>query len=411
VFLNNYAAGSSFYDNVVVSASQRLTPGTVVTGTLNPGNATNIYQFDGTAGDRFYFDRLSQGSGTVYWRLIDPFGQQVWWNGFGSVPTQALPSTGTYTLLVEGYTSNTSPVSYSFNAQKVTNTTAALTVGTTVNSAITQAGQQNFYTFTLASASQLYFDSLTNDGSLSWTLTGPRGTEINSRSFTGSEGASVSNPVLNLIAGNYTLSVAGSGDHTASYSFGLLNLASATPLTFGNPISGTLPSGNNTVMYQFTAAAGDQVALNQQALDSSLTPYWRVIDPYGGVTYGASFGNSGTLTLPVAGTYTLLLEGQIGANGALDCTLNVSFQNHVTIAPPTGTALTLGALTSGAISTAGQQNNYVFTITNPTNVYFDSQTNNGSLIWSLIGPTATLVNQCNFTARIRGTSARTRSSA
>ena len=122
----------------------------------------------------------------------------------------------------------------------------------------------------------------------------------------------------------------------------------------------------------------------RQALDSAFTPYWRLIDPYGGVTYAASFGNSGTLTLPVAGTYTLLLEGQIGANGALDYTFNASFLGHTTIVPPTGTALTLDALTSGAISTAGQQDNYVFTISNPVNLYFDSQTNNGSLIWSLI---------------------------
>src|SRR5262249_11886656 len=99
---------------------------------------------------------------------------------------------------------------------------------------------------------------------------------------------------------------------------------------------------------------------------------------------------------------TLLFEGQISANGATDYTFNVSSQGHVTIAPPTGTALTLGTLTSGAISTAGQQNNYIFTISNPTSLYFDSLTNNSSLNWSLIGPTSTpttpLVNQRSFTS-------------
>src|SRR5262249_32158248 len=220
-------------------------------------------------------------------------------------------------------------------------------------------------------------------------------------SFAGSDASSISNPVLNLIAGDYTLVVDGNTDHTGSYSFRLSDLASATPIVLGNPISGTLPSGNHSALYQLNAQAGDQVALHRQALSSG-NPYWRLIDPYGGVTYAAFFANSSTLTLPVSGTYTLLFEGQISANGAIDYTFNVSSQGHVTIAPPTGTTLTLGTLTSGAISTAGQQNNYIFTISNPTNLYFDSLTNNSSLNWSLIGPTNTptslLVNQRSFTS-------------
>jgi len=58
-----------------------------------------------------------------------------------------LPSGGTYTLVVEGYVGNTTPVSYSFNAQKVTNTTAALTLGTQVNGAVDRRGlhaEENF---------------------------------------------------------------------------------------------------------------------------------------------------------------------------------------------------------------------------------------------------------------------------
>ncbi len=43
---------------------------------------------------------------------------------------QTLSLTGTYTLIVEGYVGNgASPITYSFNAQKVTNTSAAITLG------------------------------------------------------------------------------------------------------------------------------------------------------------------------------------------------------------------------------------------------------------------------------------------
>jgi hypothetical protein len=380
-----------------LASATAITPGTAVADTLTPGTATNFYQFNANAGDLYYFDRLTATSTNVWWRLIDPYGQQVWANSFGSsVGTQPLASTGTYTLLVEGYVFNTTPVSYSFNAQNVINTKAALPLGTQVNSAITQAGQQNLFTFSLANSSLLYFDSLTNDGNLNWTLSGPRGAEVNGRSFTGSDASSISNPVLNLLAGNYTLTVAATSDHTASYSFRLSDFASATSITLGNPIQGTLSSGTNTDLYKFTAVAGDQIALNRAALNGG-SPYWRLIDPYGVVTYAGSFGNSGTLTLPLAGTYTLLFEGQISANGATDYTFNVSSVGHVNIAPPTGTTLALGALTSGSISTAGQQNSYVFTISNPINLYFDSLSNNGSLLWSLIAPDATIVSNRAFT--------------
>ncbi|MEH2565659.1 CARDB domain-containing protein [Bradyrhizobium sp. AZCC 2289] len=390
----DHTGGYSFRLSDLGSATS-ITPGTAVSGTLNPGNATNLYKFNANAGDPFYFDGQTASGGSTYWRLIDPNGQQVWFNGFGDVATQALPSSGTYSLLVEGYIYNTTPVTFSFNAQSVANTTAALTLGSQVNGAVTQAGQQNLYTFNLANPSQLYFDSLTNDSSLSWTLTGPRGIEVNTRSFTGSDSSSIANSVLSLIAGNYTLAVSGTTSHTGSYSFRLSDLASATAITLGNPISGTLSSGTNTNLYKFDALAGDQIALNRQALNGG-NPYWRVIDPYGEVTYAATFGNSGTLTLPLAGTYTLLFEGQISANGATDYTFNVSSQGHVTLTPPTGTVLSLGALTSGAISTVSQQNNYIFSISSPTNLYFDSQTNLGGLNWSLIGPQGTLVSNRSF---------------
>jgi hypothetical protein len=105
-------------------------------------------------------------------------------SGFGDVAAQAMPATGTYTLLVEGRISNTSPVSYSFNIQNVTATAAPLTLGSQVTGSITQP---TAYIFSLANATQLYFDSLTNDSSLNWSLIGPTGTLVNPRSFQSSD--------------------------------------------------------------------------------------------------------------------------------------------------------------------------------------------------------------------------------
>ena len=244
--------------------------------TLSPGNSTASYQFNASAGDLFYFDALT--SSFLYdWRLIDPFGHQVWYQQNGAdVATQALAFTGTYTLLIEGSVSNSSTVNYSFNAQKVTNTTAALTLGSQVSGSITQAGQQSSYTFSLANAGKLYFDSLTNDSSLTWTLVGPRGTEVSQVTFLVSGNLTSSNPVFNVIAGNYTLTIAGSGDHTGSYTFILSDLASATAITPGVAVSGTLTPGTVSNLYRFNAQAGDPFYFDAVSLSPTGNTYWRL---------------------------------------------------------------------------------------------------------------------------------------
>ena len=75
--------------------------------------------------------------------------------------------------------------------------------------------EQDRYTFSLAAPSLLYFDSLTNNANLRWSLTGPGGTPVSNRAFTGSDASGISgNPVLSLPAGAYTLTVSGvGGDH------------------------------------------------------------------------------------------------------------------------------------------------------------------------------------------------------
>ncbi|MER9397477.1 LEPR-XLL domain-containing protein [Mesorhizobium sp. M0615] len=389
--------GSYSFRLLDIATATPITSGTPVSGTLSTGTETALYRFDAQAGEKFFFDQQSSSGGTVYsvyWRLIDPFGRQVWVNGFGDQDVQALAFTGSYTLAIEGYVSNASSVDFSFAVQKVEDTTAALAVGTTVDGTIGHAGQENRYTFDLAGVARLYFDSLTSDPYLTWRLIGPRG-ELNSTPIGFSYSDGPGTPLLDLVAGSYTLIVDGYLDTTGPYSFRLLDLSTATPITLGDPVSGTLPSGNETALYRFDATAGDQVLLNRQALSAG-SPYWRLIDPYGGQFYASYFTDSPTLTLPLAGTYTLLFEGQIAESGALQYTFNVTSEGHVDLPAPTGTGLVLGATTTGAIDTVGEEDNYVFNVTQSTQLLFDALTNSG-LTWSLIGPQGEVVAARAFT--------------
>ena len=152
------------------------------TGSGQAGRGTDLYQFTAQAGDRFYFDQqgLTNYSQVPTWRLLNPYGLEVFRQSFNDVDVRTLAQTGTYSLLVEASTSDpagTTP-SYTFNIVPITDETFALTLGTTVNEAIDEQGEQDRYTFTLSNPTQLFFDSLTNNGSVRWSLTGPRGAEV-----------------------------------------------------------------------------------------------------------------------------------------------------------------------------------------------------------------------------------------
>ena len=241
-------------------------------------------------------------------------------------------------MLVEGYLGDTGTASYSFNAAPVTDTTQPLTLGSTVNSSLAAPGEQDRYTVTLASASLLYFDALTNDGNFAWSLSGPVA-PVSDRSFTDSDGFSISvDPVLALPAGSYTLTVSGSGQTTGAYSFRLLDLSQAAPLTTNTTVNGKLSPANSTNLHRFSASAGVSYYFESYyipyTLDGSvIRPQWRLIDPYGNVLFNTSLASDADpLTLAVSGTYTLLVEGGIADSGTGAYVLKVD-QQSVDVVP------------------------------------------------------------------------------
>jgi hypothetical protein len=224
--------------------------GVPISGQLDPGSATNLYSFTGNAGDHLFLDQLSATNpAAMTWHLLDRNGTQVVSSGFADLDVPALKLSGTYTLAVEGTVDSRAPSNYSFAVRPVADTQAALAIGAVTSGAITGPGQASNYTFSLNSSTSLYFDSLTNDPALLWSLSGPRGQEVTGKSFSASDAsaAGTSNPVLNMVAGNYSLKVTGSGDHLGAFAFQLVGLqAAGTHIDFGQQIDGTLNPANGT---------------------------------------------------------------------------------------------------------------------------------------------------------------------
>ena len=146
---------------------------------------------------------------------------------------------------------------------------------------------------------------------MTWTLTGPTGTVVSNRAFNTSDGSNVLNPVVNVPAGDYTLTVDGSGDATGAYSFRLSDLAAAIALTPGTPVSGALSPANETDLYRFEVAAGDRLYFDAQARAGAPNARWRLINPFGAVRFSSEFSNAasdvGDIILDASGTFALFM--------------------------------------------------------------------------------------------------------
>src|SRR5215469_1471896 len=124
-------------------------------------------------------------------------------------------------------------------------------------------GQQETYFFNLTADSRYYFDALSNASPLEWSLSGPEGALVTTRPFNSSDGQTISDPTVFLVAGNYTLTVQSSGGTTNGYGFRFVDLADATLLTPGTVVSNGFAPANRTDLYQFNANAGDLYYFHQ----------------------------------------------------------------------------------------------------------------------------------------------------
>ena len=103
--------------------------------------------------------------------------------------------------------------------------------------AILTPGQQARFTFTLDAAKRLALDSFSTNTNLTWSLVGPRGVVISGRNLAYSDAGQIggTSPVMDLVAGDYTLTVDASGDITGPFAFRLVDLSGGTTIGYDTP--------------------------------------------------------------------------------------------------------------------------------------------------------------------------------
>ncbi|MEA5598704.1 hypothetical protein, partial [Rivularia sp. UHCC 0363] len=158
------------------------------------------------------------------------------------------------------------------------------------------------YTFSGTAGQRLYYDGISGDFRIETRLISPSGVQLLSTNT-----VSDRQPLTLLETGTYQLVVDGSGNTTGVYSFQLLDLANATNIDFDTTISGSLDSGQQTILYKFEGTAEQQLSFEDLGSERFAGSY---------VLYGSgnqfitsqSIGFDFQATLPGDGIYFLAVQ-------------------------------------------------------------------------------------------------------
>lgn len=392
--------------------STPITPGTEFDGVLTVSNQTNGYRFAALAGDEIFIDVVtaSDTNNTEY-KLYTQYGEKLFEsNRLNDSGTLTIPADGTYTLLVEGWRGNEDQDTYTINVVPVTSTTQPLTLDAVTNGVLATPGESAVYTFSLGADTQLYFDSLTNDSNVLWSLEGPRGEEVSPLRFDRSDSLDRVDASIDALAGDYRLTIQGNGDHVGSYSFSLLDLFNSAHSTVvspnpgaGNPSVTISPNAGlvalQTEVFRFTAAAGDEFSF-VTTVTGSIGSSYRVLDSTGTevIPRTSLSTDQSNETLTAGGTYFLLVEPRYNNVDVDVWSMDINFVQNNGTTSFSGTPLVLGTTINGDLNTASQVDEFTFAVTQRGNYYFDSLTNNSTIRWSLSGPTGTVISNRALTS-------------
>jgi CARDB/Domain of unknown function DUF11 len=387
--------GPSSFQLLDLAGGGSLALNTPISVTNTPVAAAAVLHFTGVSGSRLFqvgqpYSGYTMGARLVY---ISPLGNQVANLSADEKGYISIPVSGEYSMVISGFNTDAAPAGVvNFALETVVDTTESATLGTLIASSIDNPGSSRRFNFHLDQAKQIYFDVITNNSRIQWTLDGPAGRLVDHRSFAYSD-ADSGYALFNLPAGDYALTVSPFAETTGAFAFRLLDLAVAQPFTPGVEVDGVLSPSTATDVYAFSAAAGQSFYADMLAQPSPPNGHYRIIDPTGQVVAENWLGGDhGVFTINVGGSCRLLIEGSAsgGANSAYKFNLRP-------VSNASG-ALALNTSMIGAISSPGSTVQYHFSIPDRRLVYMDNLTNAPGLTWTLDGPGGRFVDHSGFGA-------------
>lgn len=331
--------------------------GSTVTPTLTVPGQRARYTFTGTAGQwvTLGLSSVSITSSTV--SMLKPDGTTlvsttISTSGGSLDPTTTLPTTGTYTIVVDPGSTYTGSMTLTLSAAL----SGSITLdGASVPLSLTRIGQTARYTFSGTSGQwvSLGLTSVTIS-SVTVTLLKPDGTTLASTSV-GTGGGGLEPPSTLPTTGTYTLVIDPSGVTTGNITLTLMSYLSGTLNLDGTATTATIATVGQNARYTFSGTAGQWVSFGFTAVtisSANVTLY----KPDGTYLTATSIGTAGgsldlSAALPTTGTYALIVNPSGAYTGNLTITLSSEVTGSVTI-NAAATAITIGR--------AGQNARYTF---------------------------------------------------
>ena len=409
--------------NDSVGSATTIALGGNVPGSISPAGDVDYYSFTLTARSQVVIE--TTGSAEVHLQIQPQSGSALGTagrpHGDGALPTinsshdtgtsrivRTLDA-GTWHLRVTGSDSDaTGDYSLSTTVTELDGndtpaTATAITAGTAVSGSIAPAGDLDYYSFSLAARSQVVIET-TGSTNTAGRLEDSAGTVLESDD---DDGTGTNFRILrNLDAGDYYIRVAGQdSDTTGDYSLsatvteldGNDTLATATAITAGTAVSGSISPAGDLDYYSFTLAARSSVVI--QTTGSTNTA-GRLEDSAG--TELAADGDSGTddnfmiARALDAGTWYIRVAGHDGdTTGDYSLSATVTADGDGTRSG--ATAITLGSPTaitavSGSISPTGDLDYYSFALTARSEVTIET-TGSTDTAGQLINSTGTTLEE------------------
>lgn len=354
-----------------------------------PATAGQVFAFNGNAGQRWNFvgepsSGFARRPAATLW---SPSGRYLTYDYLdGFIDRFALPESGRYLLYIGGYTDEPEAAATNrFRWYFAGDISQSLTLNVPVDVSLPSPGLQARFSFRLAAPRKLVLDALSSVPSMMATVDSATA-RVFSASFNNSDiDASAPSAVMNLGAGEYTLTFDPSGTSSPTFRFALRDLATARPISANITVTGTNSPANASTFYALPVTAGESLLV--EGLGSTgytSTPYIDLFWPQeGGLDLAPLSSYSSRTEVTQSGIATFHISGSVNST-APEATHQFRVWRVVDETRP----LTLGAVVSGQLAQPSQVHRWTFRLSEPRVLVLDSLSNSAVNV-RLSGPSAT----------------------
>jgi YD repeat-containing protein len=353
-----------------------ITPGTPVTITTTISGQNARYTFSGAAGQQVSLNLSGStyvGCNAVVVSVLKPDGSTLGSTALCNTATAfqdslTLPTTGTYTVLVDPQGTGTGSITVLLNS--FADVTGTITAGTALTTTTTTAGQNALYTFSGTTGQQVSINlsssTYTGCNALIVSILKPDNTTLGSAGICNSSTGLLDSLTLPT-NGTYTVKIDPQGTGTGSVTLLMNFFADVTgTISAGTALSATTTTPGQNALYTFSGTTGQQVSINLSSSTytgcNALTV--SILKPDNTTLASTSLCNTATgfldsQTLPSTGTYTVKVDPLGATTGSVTVLMN--FFADVTGTISVGTPLTATTTTPGQNAlytfsgTSGQQ--------------------------------------------------------